>query len=275
MKKTMCRLIALSFLTIISCMTVQLYAQSKSKKGEQTKPLSYFKVYRGNTHAHTIFTWTHGAHREKSIKKIDKPTEFHPNFKVPAGMDWRYHKTISLNPEEYENLQGLPDNHYMLAMENGFDFYAITDHSQEPPLQPVSNDNPVWRYTQKSADQYNINGKFVTLPGFEYSRNTDENGGNGHINVLNSAEYVNADHGQRGMAPAWPDANWSVPQFYNWAKTAKAYQNKGSVVIGFNHPEPDQFNDWDNLDEEIVKKSAPLRYTPIIKSHVGKLISEL
>ena len=28
---------------------------------------------------------------------------------------------------------------------------------------------------------------------------------------------------------------------------------KGYVVVGFNHPKPDQYNDWDHIDPEIVK----------------------
>ena len=59
-------------------------------------------------------------------------------------MDWKDYNTISLNPDDYTNRQGLPANHYELAIKNGYDFYVITDHSQEPTLQPVSKNNPVW-----------------------------------------------------------------------------------------------------------------------------------
>lgn len=219
---------------------------------EQQQPLPYFKIYRGNTHSHTIFTWTHGAHREKGMTDLSSPTEFHPDWNVPQGMDWRDYHTISLNPEEYTNRQGLPANHYELAIENGYDFYAVTDHTQEPTLQPVSKDNPVWQIMLRTADEFNKYPDFVALAGFEYSRNTTANGGRGHINMINSTEYVNADHGQRGPAPPWPEANWSIPQFYNWVKSAKPYHNNGYVVTGFNHPQPAQYNDWDHIDDEIV-----------------------
>lgn len=256
MKKTFKTLIALSLLII--GLSSGIYAQKKEKsvagsQSEQQQPLSYFNVYRGNTHAHTIFTWTHGSHRSKSIAQLDTPTEFSPDFKAPATTDWKDYKTLSMNPADYTNLQGLPANHYIRAMANGFDFYATTDHSQEPTLQPVSTNNPFWQNIQKTADEYNAKPKFVAIPGFEYSRNTAENGGEGHINVLNSKEYVNADFGQRGPAAPWPGANWNIPQFYNWVKTAKPYDEKGCVVVGFNHPQPDQYNDWDNIDPEIVK----------------------
>jgi hypothetical protein len=163
-----------------------------------------------------------------------------------------HRNTINLNPDDYTNLQGLPANHFRLAKENGYDFYATSDHSQEPPLQPVSENNPCWKITQKSAEEYTTKD-FVAIPGFEYSRNVTTNGGKGHINVLNSSGYVNADHGQRGPVPAWPEARWSVPQFYQWAKTARPVQGNGCVVVGFNHPKPNQYDDWDHIDPEIVK----------------------
>ena len=217
----------------------------------QQKPLSYFNVYRGNTHSHTIFTWTHGAHRTKSMPKLTEPTEFKSHWKVPLGTDYRDWNTINLNPDAYTNLQGLPANHYRLAKENGYDFYVTTDHSQEPSLQPVSKNNPCWAEIQRSAEEHTTKD-FVAIPGFEYSRNVPTNGGKGHINVLNSSDYVNADHGQRGPAPAWPEARWNIPQFYTWAKTAKPNQNKGCVVVGFNHPKNNQYNDWAHIDPEIA-----------------------
>jgi len=219
---------------------------------EQQQPLSYFNIYRGNSHSHTIFTWTHGEHRDKGINDLSKPTEFHPDWNVPPGVDWRDPNSINLDPEGYINRQGLPDNHFELAIANGYDFYAISDHSQEPTLMPVSPDNRAWKATLKAAEKYDSLPDFVALPGFEYSRNTSANGGNGHINVLNVSEYVNADHGQRGPVPEWPEANWSIPQFYNWVKSAKPHGNKGHVVVGFNHPSPKQYDDWANIDDEIA-----------------------
>lgn len=220
---------------------------------EQNQPLSYFNVYRGNSHSHTIFTWTHGEHRDKGINDLTKPTEFHPDWNVPEGVDWRDHNSISLDAEGYTNRQGLPDNHFEIAIANGYDFYAISDHTQEPPLSPVSPENKAWVATLKAVEKYNNYPDFVALTGFEYSRNTKADGGNGHINVLNVSEYVNADHGQRGPVPEWPEANWSIPQFYNWVKSAKPHQGKGNVVVGFNHPGINQYDDWAHYDEEIAE----------------------
>ena len=215
--------------------------------------MSEYNIYRGNSHSHTIFTWTHGAHREASIRDLEAPTEFHADWNVPPGVDWKDHKTISFNPYLYTNRQGLPTNHFKLAIENGYDFYAITDHTQEPTLQPVSIDNPVWQATLNAVEIYDDYPDFVALSGFEYSRNTTADGGRGHINVINASQYVNADHGQRGPAHPWPEANWSIPQFYNWLKTVDTPHNdEGVIVVGFNHPDPDQYNDWDHIDDEIA-----------------------
>lgn len=246
-------------LLVLSCKSYQKadneqIRHSVNSSDESLKDLSYFNVYRGNTHSHTIYTWTHGEHRAKGISDLSQPTEFHPDWNVPPGVDWRNHNSINLNPEFYTNRQGLPENHFELAIANGYDFYAITDHTQEPSMQPVSKDNSTWKSILKAVDKYNRPG-FVALTGFEYSRNTTENGGNGHINVLNSSTYVNADHGQRGPAPEWPEANWNIPQFYDWVKnSAEPHHNEGYVVVGFNHPSPNQYDDWNNIDAQIVDK---------------------
>lgn len=244
---------SLVLFTVLSCKSHQKIDRMDSIISRSSELLSHYNVYRGNVHSHTIYTWTHGEHRAEGIDDLSVPTEFHPLWHVPSGVDWKDYNTINPDPLGYTNKQGLPDNHFELAIANGYDFYAISDHSQEPNLQPVSKDNPIWKATLMVSEKYNRTG-FVALAGFEYSRNISNNGGSGHINVLNSSEYVNADHGQRGPAPDWPDANWSIPQFYDWVKSrAKPYNNEGYVAVGFNHPSLDQYDDWGNIDDEVVE----------------------
>lgn len=221
---------------------------------EAQRPLSYFNVYQGNTHSHTLFTWTHGEHRKELIKELDKPTPFGPNFPAPPGTDWRDDKTINLDPQYYPRLQGIPANHLALAKENGYDFYAITDHCQEPSMNPVSPDNWAWKNIKEACDKYLNDPEFVAIPGVEYSRNTQAEGGQGHINVLNAATYINADHGQRGPAPAWPEANWSIVKFYGWVKSDPKPYDGGPVVVGFNHPSRNQYDDFANIDQEIAER---------------------
>ncbi len=252
--KHLCMLLILAAGSLFPARTPAARAETAASVPEARRPLSDFNVYRGNSHSHTIFTWTHGAHRSVSIRDLESPTEFHPAWNVPPGVDWRDPHTLSLDPAGYTNRQGLPANHLELARAHGYDFYAITDHTQEPTLQPVSRDNRAWQATLQAVEAYHDDPDFVALAGFEYSRNTEADGGSGHINVLNSCEYVNADHGQRGPAPPWPAANWSLPQFYEWVKASPPVHNdRGEVVVGFNHPQPDQYQDWDHLDDEIVE----------------------
>lgn len=253
MKRT--RIIYLLMLFIVlSCNTYRKKNNIIKSFDENLELLSHFNVYRGNSHSHTIFTWTHGEHREKGINDLSSPTEFHPDWNIPSGVDWRDYNSISSNPAGYTNRQGLPENHFELAIANGYDFYAISDHTQEPNFQPPSKDNAAWKAIIEAVNKYK-RPNFVPLIGFEYSRNTDKNGGSGHINVLNSSEYVNADHGQRGPVPDWPKANWNIPQFYDWVKkNARPYNNEGEVVVGFNHPSLRQYDDWDHIDDEIVEK---------------------
>lgn len=290
--KNKIQLLSLSII-LVSHISILIVLTSSSKSNNKTEnstpvifenskmPFSYYKIYRGNTHAHTIITWTHGAHRDKSVKINDSTAllnmkhPFRQDWGVPETMSWKDYNTVSFNPEDYTNLQGLPENHFKLAKENGYDFYVITDHSHEPLLQPVSNENHAWIHMMRAAKKF-TNDNFVAIHGFEYSRNTEEDGGQGHINVINSESYISADHGKRGPVLAWPEANWSLPQFYNWLKnTVSPSENNGQVVATFNHPQLEQYNDWDHVDEDIVplisnfelhSKYKPLRWEAYIRA---------
>lgn len=218
---------------------------TNNQVSEQHLPLSEYHIYRGNSHSHTIFTWSHGPQRES----FEGP--FNPDWKVPAGTDLDDHTTLSLNPDDYTDRQGLPANHFILAKEHGYDFYFITDHSQEVTLQPAIPENRAWQATLDAAAEYDNDPDFVAVAGFEFSRNTSENGGAGHINAVNTAEYVNADH--REGRPPWPQANWNIPKFFDWLKTVELAGEEAYKVASFNHPGVNQYNDWDNLDDEIVE----------------------
>jgi hypothetical protein len=186
---------------------------------EQRSPLSAFGIYRGETHAHTVYTWSHGGHW------MDGNAALRP--------DW--------DQENYRNYQGPPAKYFERARAKGFDFFAVTDHSQESPFQPVDPvKNAAWRDTQASAKQA-TDPTFVAMAGFEYSRNPNfdhDRTGTGHINVLNATQYVNAEH-------------MSIPEFYAWLKQARPVDDEGFVVACFNHPGKTQYHDWAYLDDEI------------------------
>ena len=66
---------------------------------------------------------------------------------------------------------------------------------------------------------------FVAIAGYEHSENNGPNG-TGHINVINSSEYLNA------LAPGV-----DLPYLYKWLKTVPP-NGDGPVVASFNHPAP-------------------------------------
>ncbi|MHC4351283.1 MAG: CehA/McbA family metallohydrolase domain-containing protein, partial [Planctomycetota bacterium] len=186
---------------------------------EQRLRLSEFRIYRGETHAHTVYTYSHGNHLDKD--------------KSPKA-DW--------DRENYSNYQGPPEKYFEQAKAKGFDFFVVTDHSQEEPFQPVdAQKNKAWLDIQAAAEKY-TDETFVAMAGFEFSRNAQfdaERTGTGHMNAINVSEYVNAK--QMG-----------IPRFYDWLKQAKAAHGQGCVVASFNHPGITGYQDWAYLDAGIM-----------------------
>jgi len=186
---------------------------------EQRLDLSAFHIYRGETHAHTMYTYSHGSHRDK-----DKTVR----------ADW--------DQVNYSNYQGPPAKYFQQAKAKGFDFFVVTDHSQEEPFQPVdSKTNKAWLDIQAAARKY-TDENFVAMAGFEFSRNAQFDGektGTGHMNAINVSEYLNA-------------RDVGFPKFYQWLKQAKSPDGKGCVVASFNHPGLKGYQDWAYLDSEIL-----------------------
>jgi hypothetical protein len=208
-------------------------AQPDGAPPRQAGEQPVFHIYAGSTHAHTAFTWSHGeqwvaaAKGDAGEKKIDVD---------PDGAQ-RPSKAQALRPE-WEKFQGPPAAHFALAKAAGYDFYVTTDHSQEAAFQPPNPANANWAATTRAAAE-TTDARFVALIGYEHSENNGP-GGKGHINVINSAEYLNA------MAPGI-----TLPHFYKWLKTAKP-NGEGPVVATFNHPSAQQYNDWGHRDDEIT-----------------------
>jgi hypothetical protein len=125
-----------------------------------------------------------------------------------------------------------------LAKSNGYDFYITTDHSQEALFQPPSPTNAFWIATQRDA-RAATDSNFVAIAGYEHSENNGPRGV-GHLNVINSAEYLNA-----------LDPGVDLPYLYKWLKTVPS-NGDGPVVVSFNHPGPHQYNDWDYRDPEVT-----------------------
>ncbi|MDB5318905.1 MAG: hypothetical protein JWN40_536 [Phycisphaerales bacterium] len=194
-----------------------------------------YHIYRGNTHAHTSFTWSHGEQWVNA--KPDAGEKKSPLIYVDADGAQFPAKTQVAKPD-WQKVQGPPAVHFALAKKSGYDFYITTDHSQESAFQPPSPTNASWVATLKAATDA-TDGQFVAIAGYEHSENNGP-GGNGHLNVINSATYLNA------MAP-----KIDLPYLYEWLKTAAA-NGDGPVVASFNHPGPHQYNDWGYRDAQVT-----------------------
>jgi len=202
----------------------------------QTNSPPAYQIYAGNTHSHTVYTWSHGDQFLKAKPETGEPKE--PAIAVtPDGVQSPAKSQIT--KPDWEKFQGSPSAHFALAKANGYDFFVSTDHSQEANFNPVSATNAAWLATKREAAEA-TDDKFVALAGYEHSENNGPNGA-GHFNVINSAEYLNA------MAPGI-----DLPYFYKWLKSVPS-NGGGPVVASFNHPGPRQYNNWAYRDPEITE----------------------
>lgn len=170
-----------------------------------TPPTTY-SVYRGSTHAHTIHTYSHGAHLD------------------PDGNLY----------SDWQNRQGPPSEHFSRAKAAGYDFYVTSDHSQEADFDPTSATNTAWVST-KNAAAAATDSTFVALAGYEHSENNGgTNPGNGHINVINTSAYLDA-----------LESGVDLPYLYNWLVNTATPNGSGlPKVASFNHPGVSQYNSW-------------------------------
>ena len=198
-----------------------------SLNAQKNSPLPVYYIYAGSTHAHTANTWSHGSQFDDAKEGgilIDSQNVAHPKNKTTKP-DW-------------QKYQGFPAEHYALAKSNGYDFYVITDHSQEAPFHPANPNNKAWLATNKAATEAS-NSNFVALVGFEYSENNGP-GGKGHINVINSSAYINA------LEP-----KVDLPFLYKWLDAVRP-NGVGPVVATFNHPSAKQYNSWADRDPKVT-----------------------
>lgn len=213
-------------------------------------PLPEYQIYAGNTHSHTSYTWSHGDHLTTNgcagILTYKSGAWSDGYVKTAGGgcagiyvIDGSQIPApgVTVKPD-WKKFQGPPAEHFAAAKAAGYDFYAVTDHSQEAGFQPPNPANPEWQDTKQQAAAL-TDEHFVALAGFEYSEN-DDPAGTGHINVFNTSGMVNA------LAPGY-----SLPYFYKWLAAAESNGN-GPVVASFNHPDPEQYNNWAYRDPRVT-----------------------
>jgi hypothetical protein len=246
----------------LRCLALALCAShAVAAFGAADLPVSAYHIYVGSTHAHTSNTWSHGEHFVSAKGKAKgKEGGGEGSLAVsPTGVQSPSAAQV-LKPD-WQKSQGPPAEHYALAKANGHDFYTVTDHSQEATFSPVSPTNPAW-VAAKAQAQAATDAKFVALVGFEHSENNGP-GGKGHLNVINSAEYINA------MAPGI-----DLPHLYQWLKTVPA-NGEGPVVAVFNHPSAGQYNNWADRDPavteiitmlEVINSNTKIHYEAWVKA---------
>ena len=219
---------------------------SRGAIAQKQPPADSYHIYAGSTHAHTEFTWSHGAQWAPSTCAgilVYGPDKENPDISLwrngyvvkhcPAiyviqGLQYPA-PSMTLRPD-WKQFQGRPSRHFDEARQAGFDFYAATDHSQEAEFSPQGSNNQAWNLTKQQAVAA-TRSDFVAIAGFEFSEN-DGPGGTGHINVFNTDSMLNA------LAPGV-----DLPYLYRWLARARP-NGRGPVVASFNHPGPEQYGDW-------------------------------
>ncbi|SFD24380.1 hypothetical protein [Algibacter pectinivorans] len=219
---------------VFICVFLYVFCWSLTAQNNQI-PFSNLKIYNGNTHAHTIFSYSHGSHLKRSagFVKGDKVLFIDSLFiSRPKNKELK---------DNWDAFQGLPEKHFLEAKKAKYDFYCVTDHSQEEAFYPSGKNNTAWAIGKKQAEQAS-NQNFTAFMGVEHSEN-DSNNGRGHFNVLGASNYINA------ITPGV-----DIPYFYNWLKENPINKETNNpVVVIFNHPKKDQFNNWAYRDDEITE----------------------
>ena len=112
-----------------------------------------------------------------------------------AGVSHAINSTLK---PDWEKLQGPPSVHYAQAKANEYDFYAVTDHSQEPDFYPTEPGNAAWLDSKRAADDAS-DDDFLAIRGFEFSEN---NGPRGdylpvpNLPYLSLISLISPGHGQ-------------------------------------------------------------------------------
>jgi len=137
---------------------------------------------------------------------------------------------------ELSDGEGDPEDAYIYAhLYGGLDFFALTDHAEYFDIWPWEDR---WEELVSAAQAFYRPGRYVTLWGFEWS-----NPVYGHINVLNTADYVSAI------------SKFPIREFYDWLV------DRPGGFGRYNHP-----GDYDYLDCEFLHLEL---YPEVVPQMVG------
>ncbi len=111
----------------------------------------------------------------------------------------------------YSDGSGTPQEAYEMARDvAGLDFFSVTDHAELLYLWPWENN---WEKTLKVAEEYNQDGEFVALHGFEWSSPLF-----GHINIIHSKDFTDCIR------------SLEVKDIYDWIHARR------DTIARYNHP---------------------------------------
>jgi len=139
----------------------------------------------------------------------------------------------------------LPKDAFAEARRVGWDFFAVTEHSNvltkrsAPGQQPQSwwYENGFteahWLESKREAKAATENGKFIAIHGYEYSNNSKNE--SGHMNTFNTEKWESA-------LPEVNNITW-------WLEEALPLQKKAGikVIAQFNHAGLKQYDNYMNL----------------------------
>jgi len=191
---------------------------------------SDYRFYLGNLHAHSGYS---GDHAKTVATKFNQ-----------GVANYDLHK---------------PGEIFAKARTNFYDFYFMTDHSS-----PEQNEfyrggftDEHWAATRQQAEAATT-ADFVALRGYEFSRNTDpEGGGLGHMNVLNSRDWNSA---------------YTSGHTFDWLYDWLTPQTNVPVVAQFNHPQmpgPAKSKNFQNYAGRTKARNEVVRLAEIWNSGEG------
>src|SRR5712691_4705505 len=123
-----------------------LCGADESRNAPTNSPVPRYHIYAGSTHAHTAYSWSHGDQFINT--KQDAGEEKVPGISVsPEGV--QYQAKSKITKPDWQKFQGPPSAHFALAKSNGYDFYRVTDHSQDAAFAPTSGTNAAWLATKR------------------------------------------------------------------------------------------------------------------------------
>ena len=151
-----------------------------------------------------------------------------------------YYGLIHSHTSNSDGHGSFEDAYYSAKFNAKLDFFAITEHSNmldndvNSKLNDASNSKK-WNNLTKVANDYNSNGKFLAIKGFEMTY-PYENIKNpiGHINIFNTPGFISTNNS------LYSDLN----NFY------KAISKEDNIIAQFNHP-CDTFGRFNNFKYDI------------------------